>query len=185
MTLTPEGGALHRINGSGSTRLLVDTDGVADVPVRGYGSNIRTNRFGKAVITDISSYYRNSARIDIDKIGDNAEAINSVVQATLTEGAIGYRRFNVISGAKAMAIIKLADGSVPPFSAKVVNARGQTTGLINDDGSVYLSGIKAGETMNVEWDGKAQCEIRIPIPLPTDAAGHQLLLPCETSGDTP
>lgn len=185
MTLTPQGGALHRINGSGSTRLLVDTDGVADVPVRGYGSNIRTNRFGKAVITDISSYYRNSARIDIDKIGDNAEAINSVVQATLTEGAIGYRRFNVISGAKAMAIIKLADGSVPPFSAKVVNARGQTTGLINDDGSVYLSGIKAGETMNVEWDGKAQCEIRIPIPLPTDAAGHQLLLPCETSGDTP
>ncbi|PCO16524.1 hypothetical protein CQA18_27715, partial [Enterobacter hormaechei] len=40
---------------------------------------------------------------------DEAEATQSVVQATLTEGAIGYRRFNVISGQKAMAVIRLAD----------------------------------------------------------------------------
>ncbi|HAT2881483.1 TPA: outer membrane usher protein, partial [Serratia marcescens] len=119
MTLTAEGGALHRSNISGSTRLLLDTEGVSGVPVRGYGSAAATNRWGKAVVTDVNSYYRNRASIDLDKLGDNAEATHSVVQATLTEGAIGYRKFAVIAGEKAMAVIKLADGSEPPFGATV------------------------------------------------------------------
>lgn len=178
MTLTARGGALHRNNITGGTRLLVDTDGVSDIPVQGYGSNVHTNYFGKAVVADVSSYYRNSARIDLDQLGDNAEALTSVVQATLTEGAIGYRQFNVISGAKAMATIKLPDGSTPPFGATVVNARRQDIGLVNDGGSAYLSGIKAGETMLVRWEGKTQCEIRLPDPLPEDMLSQMLLLPC-------
>ncbi|MGP2836364.1 outer membrane usher protein, partial [Serratia nevei] len=125
MTLTAEGGALHRSNMAGGTRLLLDTEGVAGVPVRGYGSAVATNRWGKAVVTDVNSYYRNKASIDLDKLGDNAEATKSVVQATLTEGAIGYRKFAVIAGEKAMAVVKLADGSEPPFGATVLNARKQ------------------------------------------------------------
>ena len=181
LTLTPKGAALHRSNISGGTRLLVDTDGVANVPVQGYGGNVHTNWFGKAVIADVSSYYRNSARIDLDQLGDNAEALTSVVQATLTEGAIGYRQFNVISGAKAMATIKLPDGSSPPFGATVLNARRQDVGLVNDGGSVYLSGVKAGEAMQVRWDGKTQCEVRMPDPLPKEMIGQMLLLPCHAS----
>lgn len=90
--------ALHRNSIYGGTRLLLDTEGVADVPVRGFGATTRTNRFGKAVVADVSSYYRSKASIDLNTLPDNADATQSVVQATLTEGAIGYRRFNVISG---------------------------------------------------------------------------------------
>uniref|UniRef100_UPI0013CE97FF fimbria/pilus outer membrane usher protein n=1 Tax=Pseudomonas viridiflava TaxID=33069 RepID=UPI0013CE97FF len=36
-TLTPYGGALHRTTSTGGTRLMIDTGGVPDVPVRGYG----------------------------------------------------------------------------------------------------------------------------------------------------
>ncbi|HFD0318226.1 outer membrane usher protein [Serratia marcescens] len=178
MTLTAEGGALHRTSRAGDTRLLLDTEGVAGVPVRGYGSAVASNRWGKAVVTDINSYYRNNASIDLDKLGDNAEAIKSVVQATLTEGAIGYRKFAVIAGEKAMAVIKLADGSEPPFGATVLNARKQETGIVNDGGSVYLSGINAGERMTVRWDGAVQCEVQMPTPLPAEMLATNLLLPC-------
>lgn len=117
---------------------------------------------GKVVVADVNSYYRNKASIDLDKLGEGAEAVKSVVQATLTEGAIGYRRFEVIAGEKAMAVIKLADGSEPPFGATVRNARQQETGIVNDGGSIYLSGIKAGESMTVHWEGphSAQCNCR-------------------------
>nr|MDK7876836.1 fimbria/pilus outer membrane usher protein [Streptococcus agalactiae] len=98
-------------------------------------------------IADVNSYYRNKASIDLNKLGENAEATTSVVQATLTEGAIGYRKFDVMSGAKAMAVIRLADGSEPPFGATVINSRGQETGIINDAGNIYLSGINAGDIM--------------------------------------
>ncbi|WP_420067324.1 outer membrane usher protein [Serratia ureilytica] len=178
MTLTAEGGALHRNGIAGSTRLLLDTEGVAGVPVRGYGSPVATNRWGKAVVTDVNSYYRNKASIDLDKLGDNAEATTSVVQATLTEGAIGYRKFAVIAGEKAMAAIKLADGSEPPFGATVLNARKQETGIVNDGGSVYLSGINAGERMMVRWNGAEQCEVQMPTPLPAEMLTANLLLPC-------
>ncbi len=177
-TLTPEGGALHRVGMIGGTRLLLDTNGVGGVPVRGYGSTVRTNRFGKAVVADVNSYYRNKASIDLDKLGDNAEATRSVVQATLTEGAIGYRQFDVIAGEKAMAIVKLADGSTPPFGATVLNARKQETGIVNDGGSVYLSGVRAGESMTLHWSGAAQCQVQLPATLPADMLTRTLLLPC-------
>jgi outer membrane usher protein FimD/PapC len=177
-TLTPEGGALHRVGMIGGTRLLLDTNGVGGVPVRGYGSSVRTNRFGKAVVADVNSYYRNKASIDLDKLGDNAEATRSVVQATLTEGAIGYRQFDVIAGEKAMAIVKLADGSTPPFGSTVLNARKQETGIVNDGGSVYLSGVRAGESMTLHWSGAAQCQVQLPATLPADMLTRTLLLPC-------
>ncbi len=176
-TITTQGAALHRVGTPGATRLLLDAGGVAGVPVRGYGSSVDTNRWGKAVVTDVNSYYRNRASIDLDKLSDNAEATKSVVQATLTEGAIGYRKFDVIAGEKAMAVIRLADGSTPPFGATVMNANKQETGIVNDGGSIYLSGIRAGENMTVHWNGVAQCVISLPKILPTDMMNN-LLLPC-------
>ncbi|STI54190.1 outer membrane export usher protein [Escherichia coli] len=88
-----------------------------------------------------------------------------MVQATLTEGAIGYRKFAVISGQKAMAVLRLQDGSHPPFGAEVKNDNEQTVGLVDDDGSVYLAGVKPGEHMSVFWSGVAHCDINLPDPL--------------------
>lgn len=178
MTLTAEGGAVHRIGIAGGTRMLIDTSGVPGVPVRGYGRASRTNAWGKAVIGDVNSYYRNEASIDLNKLSDSAEATTSVVQATLTEGAIGYRRFEVIAGEKAMAVIRLADGSEPPFGATVMNRGKKQTGIVSDGGSVWLSGINAGESMSVNWNGAAQCEVKMPAPLPPEMLMNTLLLPC-------
>ncbi len=174
-TLTAHGGALHRSNINGGTRLLLDTDGVSDVPVRGRGPTTRTNYFGKAVVSDISPYYRDEASIDLDKLGDNVEATRSITQATLTEGAIGYRKFEVISGSKAMAFITLPHGPTPPFGATVHNLRGQETGIVMDAGGVYLTGIKANEVMTVRWDSKDQCNVKLPETLPSDGVELELL----------
>ncbi|HBU6717733.1 TPA: outer membrane usher protein [Serratia marcescens] len=176
-TATLKGAALHRSGMIGGTRMMLDTGGVADIPIGGYGVVTRTNRFGKAVVTDVGSYYRNRVSIDVNKLPENAEATRSVVQATLTEGAIGYRRFEVIAGEKAMAVIRLADGSTPPFGATVQNHKKQDVGIVNDDGNVYLSGINPNEEMTVRWDGRAQCALTLPAQIPPGDVA-KLLLPC-------
>ncbi|WPU21984.1 outer membrane usher protein [Cedecea neteri] len=181
MTATAQGAALHRINSMGGTRMMVDTDGVRDVPIRGYGGVTYTNRFGKAVIGDVNSYYRNSLGVDLNKLPDTVEATRSVVQGTLTEGAIGYRKFGVIAGYKAMAVIKLVDGSSPPFGATVLNKNKAQVGIVNDGGSVWLSGMNPGADMSVQWGGRTQCVVTLPTPLPQDLTTRQLLLPCHTS----
>ncbi|MGK3111676.1 outer membrane usher protein [Candidatus Pantoea formicae] len=176
-TLTPQGGALHSASLAGGTRMLVDTEDVAGVPFSGIGHSVKTNQFGKAIIADVSSYYRNSVRINVDKLDDNMEALKSVAQGTLTEGAIGYRRFSVISGEKSMAIVRLADGSPPPFGASVFNKKNQETGIINDGGSVYLSGIQPGESMTLRWNDEDQCRINLPQQIPANMSAN-LSLSC-------
>ncbi|WP_228160422.1 outer membrane usher protein [Klebsiella oxytoca] len=183
VTLTAEGGAVHRDGMAGGTRIMIDSDGVPGVPVRGFGATTRTNAWGKAVTGDVSSYYRNQVSVDLNGLGDNAEVSQSVVQATLTEGAIGYRKFQVIAGKKAMAVIKLSDGSEPPFGALVMNDRKRETGIVSDSGSVYLSGINPGEVMTVHWSGKAQCKVLMPATLPQEMLVNTLLLPCHARYD--
>ncbi|NLU00204.1 MULTISPECIES: outer membrane usher protein [Pseudomonas] len=179
-TVTANGGALHRSSSMGGTRLMVDTQGVPGVPVRGYGSPTRTNAYGKAVIADISSYYRTGASVDLENLPKNVEATQSVTQLTLTEGAIGYRSLDVIAGEKAMAVLRMPDGKAPPFGATVKNARQQDTGIVNDGGSVYLSGIHPGDQMIVSWGADEQCTLTLPASIPTDGLSSELKLLCQT-----
>lgn len=175
LTATTEGAALHRSGALGGTRMLVDVGGVSGVPIRGYGSSTYTNAFGKAVVTEVSSYYRNSVSVDLNELGDDVEATRSVVEGTLTEGAIGYRKFGILEGQKAMAILRLADGSSPPFGSTIVNLHNEQTGIIAEDGNVWLSGIKPDEKMQVKWDGEIRCSITLPSKLPVG----NMLLPCK------
>ncbi|MFJ4133993.1 outer membrane usher protein [Pseudomonas cyclaminis] len=184
-TLTAYGAALHRTTSTGGTRLMIDTGGVPDVPVRGYGSPTRSNAFGKAVIADISSYQRTAASVDLERLPSNVEATQSVTQLTLTEGAIGYRTLDVIAGEKAMAVLRLPNGSSPPFGATVKNLKQQDTGIVNDGGHVYLSGIRAGEQMVVSWGGDERCVLTLPVILPADGLTDALQLQCQRVAAAP
>ena len=100
---------------------------------------------------------------------------------TLTEGAIGYRRFDVIAGHKAMVIIRMANRRAPPFGASAQNSRGQETGIVGEEGSTYLSGMKPGETMSLHWDGSARCHFTLPDPVVSP--DRQLELLCQPLSD--
>ncbi|EFB2837586.1 PapC/FimD family outer membrane usher protein [Escherichia coli] len=172
-TITAKGAALHAGGMNGGTRLLVDTGGVGGVPVD--GGRVSTNRWGIGVVTDVSSYYRNITSVDLNKLPEDMEATRSVVESVLTEGAVGYREFEVLKGNRLFAVLRLADNSHPPFGASVTNAKGRELGMVADSGLAWLSGVNPGETLNVGWDGRTQCVVDIPKNL--DPA-QQLLLPC-------
>lgn len=177
ITATTEGAALHRVNMLGATRVLVDTNSVSNVPVRGFGTISHSNMFGKTVVSDVNNYYRNQLSIDVNKMQDDVDAINTIEQITLTEGAIGYRHFDMVQGEKGLIYIKMHDGSSPPFGATVKNSDNKDVGIVNDDGSVYISGIKPSENMFVYWDGGKKCTITFPNNLNLKSI-KSLLLPC-------
>jgi len=172
MTATLEGVALHSGGTQGGTRLLVSTDGISGVPVgyQGY-----TNAFGIAVIPGVPSYFRTSAEIDVRRLPDDVESAGSpIAELALTEGAIGFRRFDVLKGAKVVAIVSKEDGSHPPFGATVHNAKSRELGMISDSGLAWLTGVNPDERLTVHWGGSAQCEVVLPRVIPA----QQLLLPC-------
>jgi len=174
ITATAQGAALHPSGTRGGTRMMIATDGVGGVPIE---RNERTNAFGIAVVPDISSYYRNTTSIDVTHLPDDVETSGSpVAESALTEGAIGYRRFNVLKGAKVIATLRLSDGSSPPFGASIRNGKNRELGIVSDEGLAWLAGINPGEELSVNWNGAEQCMVTIPSAI----TENQLLLPCES-----
>lgn len=173
LTATAQGVVLHSGNSMGGTRILVDTDGVADIPLQGGGaSTIYSNRFGKAVLANEPSYYRVSTSIDLDTLGHKAAPLGSPVGSdVLTEGAIGYHHFDMLSGEQRMVEIQLADGKPAPFAADVKNSKGQLLGMLADDGMAYLSGLHSQEGLLVDW-GEHSCHARLPALSAGDAILH-------------
>lgn len=163
VTATFDGSAaLHRASATGGSRIMVDTDGAENVPLKGAGPAVKTNIHGKAVLADISSYYRQSISIDINELGSNVEHIGSPVRTgTLTEGSIGYRHFDMLTGAKRMSQISLGDGRFAPFAALVYNSKQQQVGMITDEGLAYLIGLNQGEILSVTW-GTNTCQMLVP-----------------------
>ncbi|OTG80103.1 hypothetical protein B9T31_16470 [Acinetobacter sp. ANC 4558] len=160
ITVTAKGADIHRINMLGSTRLLVDTDQVSDIPVQGYSVPSYSNRFGKVVTPDVRDYYRNRISIDLNKLPDNADTLDSVKAITLTKGAIGYQKFAVTSGEKGMVTLLLADGQYPYFGAEVRNEEGVLTGIVGEQGRTYLTGVSPGKEMKIMSSGN--CQILVP-----------------------
>ncbi|EON4444270.1 fimbria/pilus outer membrane usher protein, partial [Escherichia coli] len=139
------------------------------------GGRVVTNMWGTGVLTDVSSYYRNTVSIDMNKLPVDIEAPKSVTESALTEGAIGYRKFEVLKGQRLFAVLRLTNNSYPPFGAIVLSEKGRELGIVSDEGLTWLSGVNPGEKLSVNWDGKVQCHSYITTEIHAD---QQLLLPC-------
>ncbi|MBI6550257.1 fimbria/pilus outer membrane usher protein [Xenorhabdus sp. VLS] len=174
-TITSKGAALQAGGFSGGTRLMVDTDGVANVPVD--GGQVRTNRWGIGVVTDVSSYYRNTVMVDVNKLDSDVEARGSVAESVLTEGAIGYHKFEVLKGSRLFVVLRLEDNSSPPFGASVRNEKGRELGIVSDGGVAWVSGAQPEETLQVGWNDQ-YCTVRLPARIDSLS---QVLLPCQVN----
>jgi outer membrane usher protein FimD/PapC len=181
MTATRHGAALHPGGSNGGTRLMLDTGNAAGVPLSNVGAVQKTNHFGKAVITGLGSYWRNSVGVDVNTLGDDMEVSHPLTELTMTEGAIGYRKIDVLQGRKLMAVVKYADGSSPAFGAVVWRGTHQT-GVVDDAGSVWLAGVEPGAVMEVRENETPVCGVTIPARLPAEETGQPLLLTCREPG---
>lgn len=172
MTATAEGAALHGSSSQGGTRMMVSSDGVGGVPI---GHNGKTNIFGIGVEPSVPSYYRAMTSVDVNRLPDDIEISSSpVVEAALTEGAIGFRRFDVLKGMKAVAIITMVDGSHPPFGSSIRDVKNRELGMVSDGGLAWISGVNPNEELTLFWDQETRCRITLPPQIPQG----QLLLPC-------
>lgn len=158
VTATTRGIAAHpQIDGS--SRILVDTEGVSGVPIE--GAKTRSNFMGVAVV-DSGSYYNRDTKVDFKQLPDDVEVYSSVKSMTLTDGAVGHAKFAAIQGAKRMIQIQLPNNNNPPFAATVRNKHQRELGIVGEEGIAYLAGLNEGETLSVEWNGETQCHMTVP-----------------------
>lgn len=160
ITATVYGVSAHPNKSGNEPRVMVDTGNVSGVSLN--NNSAVTNRFGVAVVNGVTSYQQSDIRVDVQSLPEDIEIYSTVIQKTLTEGAIGYREINAIKGQKVMAVIRLNDGSFPPMGSSVIaDKTGIEAGIIGDGGLVYLTGLEDAGRLTVQW-GKNQCKLILP-----------------------
>lgn len=173
-TATAHGAAFHRRSMGNEPRLMVSTDGVADIPIQ--GSDNITNRFGYAVVPTLSSYQPSTVMVNMNELPDGVTVMENTVRSTWTEGAIGYQSMASRAGLDVNAIIRTKDGQFPPLGAVVRTQDGiSEIGMVSEEGHVWLSGIKNAQSLIVQWENR-KCTITLPDNLETIT--QRLMLPC-------
>ncbi|WP_410493104.1 fimbria/pilus outer membrane usher protein [Enterobacter sp. DTU_2021_1002640_1_SI_PRY_ASU_LCPMC_013] len=174
-TATRYGMALHDYSNGNNSRMMVDTDGIAGVPLS--DNRTVTNAMGIAVTNSVSDYTTSTVRIDSNKLPDGVDIDNSVINTTLTEGAIGYAKLNATKGYQILGVIRLANGHYPPLGVNVIDVgSGRNAGLVAEEGYVYLSGLQENSTLRLTWEGNS-CEITPPNESKTE--GNSIIMPCK------
>ncbi|MGL5698156.1 MAG: fimbria/pilus outer membrane usher protein [Kluyvera sp.] len=174
-TSTRYGMALHDSSFGNNARMMVDSDGIADVPLN--DKHTVTNMMGIAVTNSVSNYMTSFVRVDSNKLPDGVDINNSIVSTTLTEGAIGYAKLNATKGYQIFGVIRLENGHYPPLGVNVVDMEsGKDVGLVADEGYAYLSGLQEDSRLRIQW-GSNTCEITPPNQ--SNTGSQTIILPCK------
>ena len=164
ITVTKTGVATHKRVYEDASRLIVDA-GAPGVQV-GFSNDDRSNFFGMAGISNVPNYYNMTYKIDIDNLPDNVSIEDNVIEVALTDGAIGYRALDAVTGEKAIITIMLPNGSHPPFGATVYRENGADTevGIVSENGLTYLTGLNNKSEYSIKWGRDQSCNLKITTP---------------------
>lgn len=151
----------------GNSNILVAAPGAEGIGIENSPGS-RTNGSGYAVLPYASNYRYNRVRLDTSKLPDNLEIDEAVVQVVPTSGALVRADFKARVGVRALLTLTHG-GKAVPFGAEVSAGEGGATGIVSDDGVVYLSGLGLQGELDVRWGMGADQQCRTPYQLPTEA----------------
>lgn len=138
----------------GTTNILIAAPGASGIPLEN-GTGVRTDWRGYTVLPYANMYRENRIVLDMDHVGNDTDIENAIDRVVPTRGALV--RANFIAHLGLRALIELTrDGKPLPFGAVVTTERG-SSGLVGEQGEVYLSGLKDAGEFRVQWgDGVDQ-----------------------------
>ena len=164
------GGVLAHANGVtlgqplNDTVVLVKAPGAKDAKVENQ-TGVRTDWRGYAVLPYATEYRENRVALDTNTLADNVDLDNAVANVVPTRGAIVRAEFKARVGIK--LLMTLTHNNKPlPFGAMVTSESSQSSGIVADNGQVYLSGMPLAGKVQVKWgeEENAHCVANYQLP---------------------
>ncbi len=144
---------------------LVRSPGLDGVNIEN-GTGLRTDWRGYAVVPYLTPYRETTVRLDTSTLADNADVENNTARVVPTAGAVVLADFKTHIGARVLMHLQHS-GSALPFGATATLVSDTTvSGIVNDNGDVYLTGMPLEGELIVQWDtGKThQCHASYRLP---------------------
>ncbi|HCL5252126.1 TPA: fimbrial biogenesis outer membrane usher protein [Salmonella enterica] len=141
----------------GETVALVEAPGADGLSVEN-ATGVSTDWRGYTVKTQLNPYSENRIAIDSSYFSKaNVELDNTVVNLVPTRGAVVKAMFVTHVGYRVLFNVKQANGKAVPFGA-MASAElesGSVTGIVGDNGDLYLSGMPESGQFTVVWGSNA------------------------------
>lgn len=142
------------------TSILVDADGAAGAEVYRAGENIKVNKKGFALIPYATPYRYNDVELNSDSFNSGFDIDSKIVKVVPTRGAIVKAKFDVKSGYSFLVSPKFEGQSIK-FGTIVESIEYNSTSIANDDGTVYLTGVKDNSKYRILWSKDETCEFTV------------------------
>lgn len=171
------GGALLHAEGLtlgqqlGETSVLVAAPGAVNARLENE-TGVRTDWRGYTIKPYASVYRENRIALDTSSLGDNTELDSAVTRVVPTRGAVAKAGFKGYTGSRVLMTLT-RNGKPLPFGSLV--AAGERSGIVGDDGLVYLFGIKEEGSARAQWGSEPDQECSAVYRLPTDATSQPVV----------
>ena len=157
--LVHQGGVLFAREAN-DTAILVEAKGAAGARLDMAGENITINSNGYALIPYATAYHYNDVAISPETFGSGYDIDGKVLKVAPTRGAISKVVFDVRKGYNFLVSLKYKNKPVK-FGTFVINKKEQTTSIVDDDSTVYLTGVRPGSRYTVNIDKETSCHFII------------------------
>ncbi|HEM8838460.1 TPA: fimbria/pilus outer membrane usher protein [Klebsiella aerogenes] len=158
----------------GDTVALVKAPGASNVPVGGW-PGVSTDYRGYTTQSYLRPYQKNTISLDPTRLPADADITQTDVTVTPTAGAVIPATFTTHTGSRALITLRRPTGQSVQFGAMVTlknNAEG-STGIVDENSTVYLSGLTPVGELLVRWGLKPEqrCEAHYALPESSDSSG--------------
>lgn len=176
-----EGGILAHSEGVtfgqafGDTAALIAAPGASGVEVTNQ-TGVKTDFRGYALVPNLSPYRQSDLELAPDSLPDNVDLSLTTKTVVPTRGAIVRADYQAQVGFRVLATL-LHQGVPLPFGAVVSDPQqsGKQSGIVGDNGQVYLNGLAPAGTMLAQW-GKGsdkQCYFKYQLAESSPQSGIQ------------
>ena len=142
------------------TAILVEAKGATGAQLDRAGENIKINRYGYAVIPYATAYHYNDVALSPESFGSGYDIDGKILKVAPTRGAISKVVFDVRKGYNFLVSLKHKNKPLK-FGSLVINETDKTTSIVNDDSTVYLTGVRPGTQYTVKTGEGNDCKFTI------------------------
>ncbi|MDQ8024214.1 MAG: fimbria/pilus outer membrane usher protein [Moraxellaceae bacterium] len=151
----------------GETVAIVEAKGAKGAAVPN-GNGLRIDRWGHAVVANLSPFTRSTIDIDPRGLPLNVELASTQEQTVPTAGAVTLVKFETTHAGRA-AVLRTArlNGDSLPFGADVLDAQGSSVGTVGQGGKVVARNLGSDEgELTVRWGPTEDesCKLRYALP---------------------
>jgi outer membrane usher protein len=160
------------LSGDMTSVALIEAPGADGVKVQN-GTGVRTDWRGYTIVPYLTPYKRSRVGLDPSSLGYDVDLKESVVNVVPTAGAVVRANFKTSVGNRVLITLRQGNRFVP-FGATVSvdGIDSNSTGIVGDDGQVYLSGVPQSGRLTAKWGigGTHQCHGNFSLSGPSNDA---------------